>query len=154
MHILYCKKWWFMKKKPIDILDEDAARNNHLNGNDYTAVLSQNDKISHIIEFSKNDILVGFMNDNQDKYLTYAFSKKTEEDIFLYVAYYHNYEAEKETEVIIFSFEEDGRLYMEKTNLISGESEERENVTDVSCNWEKFPEFGKYSGLIKLERDN
>ena len=32
MEIIYCKKWWFPRKKPIEIFNEETARNNHLSG--------------------------------------------------------------------------------------------------------------------------
>ena len=41
MEIIYCKKWWFPRKKPIEIFNEETARNNHLSGEDYTVVLKQ-----------------------------------------------------------------------------------------------------------------
>lgn len=40
MEILYCKKWWFARKRPIDILDERTAYNNHLSGKEYSVVKS------------------------------------------------------------------------------------------------------------------
>lgn len=36
--------------------------------------------------------------------------------------------------------------------LTLNEAEERESLVDVSCNWDKFPDFGKYSNLIVEER--
>lgn len=68
-------------------------------------------------------------------------------------AYYHSYEAEKEIELMVFGFKQNGELYMEKRDLLSGEIEEREAVVDVSCNWEDFPKFGDYSRLLILERE-
>ena len=46
MEIIYCKKWWFPRKKPIEIFNEETARNNHLSGEDYTyAFHKENDKL-------------------------------------------------------------------------------------------------------------
>lgn len=53
---------------------------------------------------------------------------------------------------MVFGFKQNGELYMEKRDLLSGEIEEREAVVDVSCNWEDFPKFGDYSRLLILER--
>lgn len=93
------------------------------------------------------------MNENTERYLTYAFNRKSEKDIFLNAAYFYNYHNEIQTEIMVFSFNEDGELYMEKRDLINGEVETRESIVDVSCNWEKYPEFGEYSRLIVLERE-
>ncbi len=48
MEIIYCKKWWFPRKKSIEIFNEETARNNHLSGEDYTVVLKQNDMVSYV----------------------------------------------------------------------------------------------------------
>lgn len=29
MEMIYCKKWWFPRKKPIEILTEETARKSH-----------------------------------------------------------------------------------------------------------------------------
>ncbi|MBQ7942729.1 MAG: hypothetical protein IJ326_01565 [Lachnospiraceae bacterium] len=152
MEMIYCKKWWFPRKKPIEILNEEIARNNHLNGEDYTVVLKQNDMVSYVVEMAKNDVFVHFMNDNEVNYITYAFHKEHDK-LFLNAAYYHNYEEEKEIELMVFGFKENGELCMEKRDLLSGKIEEREALVDVSCNWEDFPEFGNYTKLLILERE-
>lgn len=54
MEIIYCKKWWFPRKKSIEIFNEETARNNHLSGEDYTVVLKQNDMVSYVVEMAKN----------------------------------------------------------------------------------------------------
>lgn len=153
MEILYCKKWWLQKKCPIDILDVKTAKQNHLKGEGYTAVLSRDGIIEYIIEISEKDIFVRFMNENKERYLTYAFNRKSKKDIFLNAAYFYNYNDAIQTEMMVFSFNEEGELYMEKRNLINGDVETRESIVDVSCNWEKYPEFGEYSGLAVLERE-
>lgn len=153
MEILYCRKWWFAKKKPIEILDETTAHNNHIHGKGYSVVMSQNDIICCILEISLNDVFVNFMNEDGEKYLTYAFHREKEEKIFLNAAYYHNYEDNKETEMLIFGFNLNGELCIEKRNLVNGDVEERESIVDVSCNWDMYPKFGDYSRLIVLERE-
>ena len=77
MEIIYCKKWWFPRKKPIEIFNEETARNNHLSGEDYTVVLKQNDMVSYVVEMAKNDVFVHFMNDNEVIILHMLFTKKT-----------------------------------------------------------------------------
>ena len=103
MEIIYCKKWWFPRKKSIEIFNEETARNNHLSGEDYTVVLKQNDMVSYVVEMAKNDVFVHFMNDNEVNYITYAFHKENDK-LFLNAAYYHSYEAEKEIELMVFGF--------------------------------------------------
>lgn len=98
------------------------------------------------------DIFVNFINDSQVRYLTYAFHRERNDDIFLNAAYYHNYEEGVEKELTIFGFKTNGELLMEKRNLLSGDMEEKESRVDVSGNWDKYPEFGDYFRLLQLER--
>ena len=42
---------------------------------------------------------------------------------------------------------------MEKQNLLTNEFEEREGQFNVESNWDKYPEFGKYDHLLKIERE-
>ena len=94
------------------------------------------------------------MNENCEKYLTYAFHREKEDDLFLNAVYYHDYDENNiETQILIFGFETTGQLFMEKRNLLTGDVEEREAKVDISCNWEKFPKFGDYDSLIKKERE-
>lgn len=153
MEILYCKKWWYARKRPIDTLDEKTAHHNHLCGKDYSVVMSQSGVISCVLDVSQNDVFVNFINKEGEKYLTYAFHREKDDDIFLNAVYYHNYENNKETEIMIFSFKVNGELYMEKRNLIDEDVEEREANVEVSCNWDKYPKFGDYSSLVVLDRE-
>ena len=105
MEKIYCKKWWFPRKKAIEILNEETARNNHLNGKDYTVVLKQNNMVSYVVEIAKNDVFVHFMNDNEINYITYAFQKENDK-LFLNAAYYHNYEEEREITINLSLYSE------------------------------------------------
>ncbi len=35
MEVMYCKKWWFYKKIPVDVIDEQTARQHHKSGEAY-----------------------------------------------------------------------------------------------------------------------
>ncbi len=73
--------------------------------------------------------------------------------MFLNAVYYYNYQNGKETENFFYNFKESGEMIAERRALVAGNVEAKENLVDVSCNWEKYPEFGKYSRLTILERD-
>lgn len=153
MDKLYCKKWWYARKKPIDIMDEKVAYNNHINGNDYSVVISENEVVLYVLDISKNDIFVSYMNECGEKYLTYAFHREDKEKLFLNAAYYHTYEDDKEVETIVFGFDTNGEMSVLKRNLGSDVVEEKEAIVDVSVNWEQYPKFGEYDKLIVLERN-
>lgn len=151
MSTFYCRKWWFPRKRPIEIISEEVARNNHLQGLEYTAVLKCEGTISHIIEFGKKDVFVHFMNDEEMNYITYSFHKDKDK-LFLSAAYFHRYKNKQEIELIIFSFQKNGNVYIEKRNFLNNKVLEKKVTTDVSLNWENFPDFGNYARLTVLER--
>lgn len=81
------------------------------------------------------------------------FTLKMINEFFLKGAYYREYQEEKEIELTIYNFHENGYVFMEKQNLLTNEFEEREGQFNVESNWDKYPEFGKYDHLLKIERE-
>lgn len=153
MEVLYCNKWSLHRKRPLEVLDSDVAYKRHCDGQRYTAVLSENGIVNYVIEVDEGGVIVRFMNNDTQTYLLYGFRRKNEDDIFMNTVYYYEYQDGKQTEHMIFNFKENGELYMEKRNMITGDVDARESIVDVTCNWEKFPHFGDYSKLIVLERE-
>lgn len=154
MEMKFCEKWWYPRKRAIKPLTKEQAEKYHLAKKPYSVIFTEGESIEYILDISENDIFVGYMNDNCEKYLTYAFHREKEDDLFLNAVYYHDYDENNiETEILIFGFETTGQLFMEKRNLLTGDVEEREAKVDISCNWEKFPKFGEYDSLIKKERE-
>ncbi len=153
MEILYCMKWSLHKKRPIEVISQSTAFAKHCEGNRYTVVLSEKGVVNNVIELDKDGIIVRFMDEKERTYLLYGFRRKNQEEIFLNTVYYYNYENEKEIENIFYNFQENGEMFIERRDLVTGNIEERESIVNVSCNWEKYPEFGEYSRLIILERE-
>lgn len=156
MDILYCNKWWLKNNEPIGgYIDAETARKKHMAREDYVAVIKENDDIKYIVEFLNKWICVRFINDDGNMYLFYSFKPAEEDNIFLKGACYYGFENgnDEETEMIGFNFSENGEIFMEKNNYITGETIEKESVDDVSCNWDKYPEFGHYENLLVKERE-
>ena len=152
MDIVYCSKWWLKNSQPIDIMNINLAKEKHFRGEYYTAVISENNRINYVLNISQDYIVVRFMNVNIKPYLIYEFHRIKDDDIFLKAVYFYQYDGEKRAEEMTFSFEQDGTVYMEKINLLSSEVKEKKGKVDVSCNWDKFPEFGEYENLFIKDR--
>ena len=152
MELSYYQSWFRFKKVPQNMLQEDIAQQYHMDGKPYVVVVSDAGITTHVIEVSKNSVHVIFMDEQEDDYLSYDFQRK-KDDVFLSAAYYHVYEEHELIENVMFSFHENGELIMSKWNKKSGELEESEAMVDVSCNWDKYPEFGEYLNLMQKERE-
>ena len=153
MKTIYCKQWSLFKKQPHCIISESEAKNKHINGESYVAVIYEAEKIKNVIEIDKVSLTVRFYNENQENYLLYGFAKKGVK-LFLNAAYHYLYDNGEKIEMTLFNFKETGELFMERSNNASEEVEQRDAIVDVVCNWEVFPQFGEYQGVIKVERES
>lgn len=152
MKIVYCTEWSLFKKQPHNILSEQDAKEKFIREGTYVAVLYENDNVKNVIEIDEMSLTVRFYNDKLENYLLYGFVKKNDK-LFLNMAYHYTYLNDKKVEHILFNFKENGEMFTEKKDYISGDVEERKGIVDVSCNWDTFPEFGDYLGIIRVERE-
>lgn len=151
--IVYCKEWALFGKEPHCIINESEAEDKHKNGESYVAVVYEKEKVINVITNNKTSLTVRFYNDNQENYLLYGFVKR-ENKLFLNLAYHYLYDNGEEVETTLFKFKETGELFIERRNNVSGEVEQREDVVDVTCNWEEIPQFGEYQEVLKVERES
>jgi len=154
MKLTYCDEWSMVRKKPWNIIDSTQAQQNHINKIPYTVLIQENDQIENIIEVTNSNISVNFMNESRSSYLCYVFDVKCDDSIFLSMAYHYNYD-ESGNDIVVgttFNFNENGYLFMEKRDYKTGAVEERDLQSDVTPNWDKFPEFGEYEHLLRSER--
>ena len=152
MKIVYCMEWSLLKKQPHNILSEEDAKERYIKEESYVSVIYENNKVKNVIEIDEISITVRFYNDSLENYLLYGFIKK-DDKLFLNTAYHYTYKESKKVEHILFNFKENGEMFIEKRDFITGNVEERDGIVDVSCNWELFPDFGDYHGLIRVNRD-
>lgn len=154
MEICYCDKWSNIKKNIWNTMDENTASINHENRQPYTAVLSNGGQPKYIVNVTDKWVSVSFLDDFLRKYLHYDFIVKENKRIFLRTIMYWEYKDNTDTELtsMIFGYQENGHIAMEQRDAKTGEIEERETKEDVSNNWDKYPEFGKYDYLCKEER--
>lgn len=127
MKITYCTEWSLFRKQPNHILSESDAKERHINGEPYVAVIYETEDVINVIEIDESSLTVRFYNEKFENYLLYGFVKK-DNRLFLNTAYHYLYNNGEEVE-------------------------QREIVVDVTCNWEDFPEFDNYFGIIRAERE-
>lgn len=151
--IVYCMEWALFKKQPHNILSEHEAKERFINEGTYVAVLYENNNVKYVIEIDEVSLTVRFYNDNLENYLIYGFVKKNNK-LFMNMACHYTYLNNKKIEHIIFNFNENGEMFTEKRDYVSGVVEEKEAIVDISCNWEDFPEFGYYYDVIRVEREH
>ena len=154
MELVYCDKWSITGKKPWNIIDSKKAQECHNNKISYSVLIKERGRITHVIEVGNKFIAVDFMTDFLKPYLCYIFDVKDNNKLFLKSAYFteHDNKTKESLIKIFFRFTENGYTVMERINIQTGESEERESQGEVDSNWDIFPDFGKYERILKKDR--
>lgn len=154
--IYYCKTWSISYKEPIDLWSENKARKKHMAGESYTALIGSDSIPSCFINIMKNSgwVSTSFLDEHLREYLLYNFKVMNGDTLFLSMAVYREFDGD--TDLVIngttYHFKEDGHTIIKEDNILNNKSERSETYSDVSGNYDKFPEFGNYDFLIRKER--
>lgn len=154
MDIVYCKKWWLSRKKPVNMMSEDSARQRHENRKPYVALLGAADEPRFIVDVAGEWVSVDFLDSRQRKYLSYDFKEVQPGKLFLKGAYFWDYEGDSGTECssAVFNFDEEGRMVVGEEDSTTSDVKEFESTASVDENWEEYPAFGDYASLCVEER--
>ncbi|MCL1790602.1 MAG: hypothetical protein FWG40_04480 [Peptococcaceae bacterium] len=70
------------------------------------------------------------------------------------MAYHYTFDKNTNKKAVgtTFKFDETGYILMEIWDYRTGEVEEKDIQSDVTSNWDKFPDFGIYEHLLKENR--
>jgi hypothetical protein len=140
-------------------LTEVQARKRHEQGKLYTALLGDLMRPYCFLEFSAyRSVCVEFLDNSLRSIRAHSFQEERASELFLSGVTIRRYDGESQyvSSGDVYYFKVDGRLFIERyigtppigSRLVSTE----ETTTDVSHNWEPFPEFGQYDGLAMLDR--
>jgi hypothetical protein len=140
------------------MLTESQARKRHEKSKLYTALVGDPVRPRCFLEFSAfRSVCVEFLDAWLRSVRAYSFQEKRPNEFFLSSATLRQFAAGAMEPHCgdIYYFKVDGRLVIHRyeitpraTALLSRE----ETTTDVSHNWEPFPEFGQYEGLATFDR--
>ncbi|KNC92375.1 hypothetical protein [Trabulsiella odontotermitis] len=161
-NIFYCKSWFRVKKKPIDLWSDKKARKKHESGEPYTVLVGSDTTPSHVIDVTKKAgwVSVGFLDEELREYLLYSFKLLANDQLFLSMAVHREF-ALNEGEGAGFMnvsngttylFNEDGNTVVREERFNPHLLEESETKVDISGNYEAFPAFGDYQSIIRKER--
>jgi hypothetical protein len=154
--VQYCDRWFYAGKRPIDVLDEETARARHEARLPYTAVLGSFDGPTHVISVASPWVSVGFFDSSRREYLNYDFKETDTEPTSLLLSRVEFREFAGDSDEPLthtqLAFEPNGRLLIERQDVRTGETLERETRDDLAENWEDYPTFGSYESLCRAER--
>ena len=156
MTIHYCRSWFRMKKVAIEPMNKAMALSRHHSGQSYTALVGSTSAPSCFVELAidKGMVGVGFLDKRCREYLTYQFRVIDTENLFLTMATHREFEGDKDGvkggECYVFN--EDGGLVIIRERVNPYELKEAKTRFDPCPNYERLPQFGCYSHLIKTDR--
>jgi hypothetical protein len=154
MDVAYCEKWWLARKKPVNMMSEDSARERHGNRQPYVALLGSAEKPRFVVDVAGQWVSVAFLDSRQRKYLNYSFKEVEPGRLFLKGADFWDYEGDSELAKSkkIFNFNENGHIVVAEQIGVSDDVQEFETTDSVEENWDSYPQFGEYYSLCREQR--
>lgn len=154
MEYFYCKSWFRAKKAPTEIWTALTAKAAHDEGKPYTVLVNSLSHPTAFIELTKNAVSVGFLDGMLRETLSYAFRTVEDGRVFLSMATYREFQGDSDTVVsgISYIFQENGSVSIKKQSFFPPASELADRLADVSGNYAKYPAFGQYEDVIRVER--
>jgi hypothetical protein len=155
MHVSYCEKWFLPKRRAIRPISEEEASARHAARQPYCALIGGESKPTIVVSVAGQWVSVSFLDDLGREYLRYDLKEHPPSDLFLTMAIYRDFEGDTDEVAVAtqFAFKEDGSVLMERRQLPTNAVQERRWRGDISSNWERYPSFGKYDALCRVERD-
>lgn len=156
MKFEYYNKWAPHQLRPIGPISKQEARDRHEARSTYCVVASENDETSLVVlEWNADSVYVQFLDENGREFLCYDFVEEGT-SLFLQEAQHIEYDGDSRNRAYVhtFYFSPSGSLVIRKADLLKDErfQSEPDEDHDVSPNWEPWPEFGEYQGLLKRNR--
>ena len=154
MSLKYAERWSRWQCRLLSPLEPEEAKVRHAQRKLYSALLFNGGKPFCFLELNLGGIAVGFLDSNLRDYVVYVFSEEKPGQLFLQRATYREYvgDARGVARADIYYFRSDGRVIVEKNDLLKQTQERAEFTKDLSGNWEPYPEFGQYDSITRLER--
>ncbi|ABS49549.1 MULTISPECIES: hypothetical protein [Yersinia pseudotuberculosis complex] len=154
--LFYCQSWSVGYKEPLGISTSQWAEKRHKSGDTYTVLVGSENTPSCFIDVMKNRgwVSVSFLDKDKREFLVYSFKIINDNKLFLSMAIYREFieGIDRVASGTTYIFKENGHTVIRKENIEPHSLEESETFTDVSGNYDKFPDFGCYDSLIKIDR--
>ena len=152
--LTYCKSWFRAKKCITEAWTESKARAAHDKKKLYGVVVGDLESPFCFLEINKGFVGVGFLDSHAREFLYYAFQEIAPGILFMRDSTYREYvgDTDKVSMGTTYIFREDGKVKVRKQTFDPTESSRMETISDLSQNYDTWPEFGKYDNLIKIER--
>ena len=152
MTITYCSGWFRAQKRAIEVWSIDQAKTAYNARTLYAALIDDPITPRCFVECNVDYVGVEFLDERLRSYVCYQFVEKQPGRLFLNMAIYRKFDndVDRVLHAVIYYYRDDGSVTVHKT---SGDDTFEANAKlDVAANWERYPDFGDYESIIRLER--
>jgi hypothetical protein len=133
---------------------EGVARAAHESNTLYTVLIDSIEKPFCFLEINKQFVGVGFLDPELRESLYYSYREIEPDVLFLASAIYREFV--NDTDVVAsgttYLFEPSGNVKIQKEGFNPHTLDLAESNRDVSRNYSRWPSFGQYDDLIRIER--
>ncbi|MGL6094836.1 MAG: hypothetical protein ACRC7O_03400, partial [Fimbriiglobus sp.] len=147
MEIHYYEGWFRAKKCPIGPLTPGTALACYEKKTLFTAVAFEAAKATTFLEFNKDYVGVGFLDESLREYLSYTFVEVEPGKLFLNEATHREYGfgTDTVTSGSTYYFKSKGQVVVVYEDLTTGYRSSTKQSCDVTGNWDAYPPFGEYA---------
>jgi len=153
--VSYCRAWFRAKKVALEPRSREEASTAHERRLPYVAIVGEHERPRAFVEMNADYVGVGFLDDRRREYLSYQFQELEPGKLFLTMATHREFDGDRDAvrEATTYYFKPSGNVVVEKVDR-SGRAQSRSSAQrDVANNWEVYPVFGAYDGVIRVERE-
>lgn len=121
----------------------------------HTALVLREGAPYAIVESHKDFVGVTFYDEQVREYLSYGFRELDPGRLFLEQANYWEYQGDRRdaSTYTTYMFKPDGEIRIDVDHFDRGLKDTGiPRQVDVSGNWEPYPQFGEYAGLLQTDR--
>jgi hypothetical protein len=160
MQISFCSQWSRHGNRPRHVFSPDHARAAHAHNKLYTVLIGDPSHPSCFLEFSRfRSVCVEFLDAALRTYFDYSFQELRPGELFISMSRRLQFpnNTDPPNRATVLYFKPEGQLvvcgYVSNPDGIGSKLVDRKELTvDVSRNWEPYPKFGNYEGLVRLDR--
>lgn len=138
----------------LEYWDREAAEVAHHEGRLYTVLVGSRDNPTNFIEVTSGAITVGFLDNHLREKMTYGFQLTSDGTLFLSMATYREFSGNSDTisSGTTYIFNEEGRVSIIAETFDPHFREESTSAVEIQGNYSRYPDFGEYGDLVKIER--
>ena len=152
MTLTYSDGWDRHHNCPGEPWNAEKARKAHEARELYAVAIGPADQPTAYIEFNIGYAGLALLDEMGREPMVYVFDEQEPGRLFLQEVKSREFvgDTDEVEDATIYGFYPEGRMVIQECDVQTEMAVDREGMTDVSENWEPYPEFGEYESLLRV----